>query len=235
MKALVLAAGKGSRLGPAAGGMPKPLVDVNGTTPLECALDLIVPLRPERIWINVHEHVEPVRARIGATARGVPIAYSYEPELLGTAGAWKKLETEWTDTSLVVYGDNVMRFDVAALIETHRRAGRLMTIAVFDPAHVVNTGIAGGYARVDRDRVVDFVEGGGTGMVNAGAYCIEPALRSRLEAGFSDFGRDVLPSLARTGELAAHVLEPGAWCLGLDTPERLEIARSIVAGAEVAP
>lgn len=236
MKALVLAAGKGTRLGSASGGMPKPLIDVGGSTPLELALEWLAALQLERIWINVHGHAELVRERIGGTAGGIEVSYSFEPELLGTAGAWKKLEREWDDTSLVVYGDNVMRFDAAALLATHRGSGALMTIAVFDPERTIHSGTAGGRARIEGGRVREFVERGGAGMINAGVYCVEPELRERLTPGYTDFGHDVLPTLAGSGEVAAHVLERGAWCLGVDTPERLECARAALRSRmEVAP
>lgn len=228
MKALVLAAGKGSRLGVASGGMPKPLTDVAGTTPLEHALAWLAPLALERIWINVHEHATLVRGRIGQSAGGVPVSYSHEPELLGTAGAWKKLEHEWTELSLVVYGDNIMSFDLRALIAAHRRSAALMTIAVFDPDRHAHTGLGGGRVRLDGQRICQFVEGGSEGMINAGAYCVEPGLSARLEHGFLDFGHDVLPELARSGELAGHVLEDSALCLGVDTPERLTRARALM-------
>lgn len=228
MKGLVLAAGRGTRLGATAGGVPKPLVDLGGTTPLEHTLDRLAAERLERIWVNVHAGADVIRARVGDAVNGVPISYSYEPELLGTAGAWKKLEAEWSETSFVIYGDNLLRFDMPALLASHRAAGALMTIAVFDPERTTHTGIAGGRARVADGRAIEFVEGGGAGMINAGVYCIEPALCERLQPGFTDFGHDVLPQLASAGELAAHVLEDGAWCLGVDTPDRLERARALL-------
>ena len=228
MKALLLAAGKGSRLGTAAGGLPKPLVDVGGTTPLQHAVAWTAAGNPECIWINVHEHGDQVRERIGEAADGVPIRYSHEPQLLGTAGAWKKLEGEWTDTSLVVYADNFMRFDLHALYDAHTRAGALVTIALFDPDQHTSTATAGGRARVDGGLVTRFVEGGATGLVNAGAYCVEPRLAARLPRGFLDFGHDVLPGLAREGQLAGHVLESGAYCLAIDDPARLAAARSLL-------
>lgn len=233
MKALVLAAGKGSRLAGVAAGVPKPLIDVCGTTPLEHALGWVARMRPARIWINVHDAADLVRQRVGTEVAGVPIHYSYEPELLGTAGAWKKLEQEWTETSLVVYGDNLMRFDLGALLDRHRATGALVTIALFDPDRHANTGKGGGRVELDGDRVSRFVEGGEEGLINAGAYFIEPALRERLRAGFIDFGHDVLPGLAASGELAGHVVEEGGYCLGVDTPERLSTARELVRTMEV--
>jgi NDP-sugar pyrophosphorylase family protein len=228
MKALVLAAGKGTRLGTAAGGLPKPLTAVGGTTPLQHAVAWVAAEGPECIWINVHEHAAVVRARIGRHKDAVPIRYSHEPELLGTAGAWKKLEREWSTTSLVVYGDNLMRFDLRALQTAHERSATLATVALFDPRRHANTGTAGGRARLRDGLITEFVEGGTDGLVSAGVYCLEPELAARLPSGFLDFGHDVLPDLARSGRLAGHVVEDGAYCLGIDDPERLEAARSLL-------
>jgi NDP-sugar pyrophosphorylase family protein len=236
MKALVLAAGKGTRLGAAADGLPKPLVDLGGTTPLEHSLTQIAALEPERIWINVHEAAPVLRQRIGAEWHGTPVCYSYEDTLLGTAGAWKNLAGEWTQTTLIVYGDNHMKLDYQALLSAHRsaqqRCGALVTIALFDPARHANTGIAGGRVRLEDGLVREFVEGAGTGLVNAGAYAVEPALLERLESGFLDFGRDVFPALAGDGMLAGHVLEEGAYCLGVDTPAAVATAREMLRATE---
>jgi mannose-1-phosphate guanylyltransferase len=228
VKALVLAAGRGTRLGTAARGVPKPLVDVHGVTPLTHALGWVAALRPERIWVNVHEKAGLVCERIGASVAGVPIVYSFEPELLGTAGAWKLLAAEWVETSLIVYGDNLMRFDLSALLRSHRASGALATIAVFDPERHTNTGTGGGRVTLHGERVTRFEENGGTGLINAGAYYLEPAVLERIPPGFCDFGHDVLPALAAAGQLAAHVVEDGAYCLGVDTPERLAIARTML-------
>jgi NDP-sugar pyrophosphorylase family protein len=228
VKALVLAAGRATRLGAASGGLPKPLTDVGGTTPLEQSLAWVAAQRPARIWINLHEQADRVRARIGDVVGGVSVSYSYEPKLLGTAGAWVKLEHVWTETSIVVYGDNVMSFDLGSLLAAHRSGGALVTIALFDPDRHLNTGTGGGRVLIDAARIAEFVEGGGEGMINAGVYCVEPELRERLPQGYSDFGYDVLPSLARSGELAGHVIEDDAYCLGIDTPQRLELARTLM-------
>jgi mannose-1-phosphate guanylyltransferase len=235
MKALVLAAGKGSRLGASAGGLPKPLVEIGGTSPLERNLQWVAAEGPDTIWINVHEQAGLVAARAGAAVNGVRLRYSYEPDLLGTAGAWKKLEAEWTDTSLVVYGDNLMRFDLAGLLRTHCRVGAILTVALFDAARHRNTGVGGGRAALRGDRITRFVEGGVAGPINAGVYCLEPALAAELPPGFLDFGRDVLPGLARAGRLAGHVVEDGGYCLGVDTPERLALARQMADTLEVSP
>jgi mannose-1-phosphate guanylyltransferase len=235
VKALVLAAGKGSRLAGAAAGMPKPLVRVGDTTPLEHNLAWVGEHARECIWINVHAGADLIRTRIGDMFNGVPIHYSHEPELLGTAGAWKRLEPEWTSTSLVIYGDNFMRFDLEALRVAHASRGGLATIAIFDPAVNANTGIGGGRVTLEDGMVTAFTEGAASGLVNAGAYCIEPGLAALMPDGFSDFGRDVLPRLAADGLLAGHLVEADAYCLGVDSPALLEAARRMLLSGEVAP
>jgi mannose-1-phosphate guanylyltransferase len=227
MKALVLAAGKGSRLGPAAAGLPKPLVDVGGCSPLERNVAWVAQLKPAVIWINVHTAAGLVRARIGDACGAVPVRYSHEPELLGTAGAWRKLASEWDDTSLVIYGDNFMRFDLTRLLMAHRAGGASATVALFDPVVHRNTGPGGGRAELRGASITRFVEGGASGLINAGAYALEPSLCAELAPGFLDFGHDVLPRLAAAGRLAGHVVEEEGYCFGIDTPERLERARAM--------
>jgi mannose-1-phosphate guanylyltransferase len=228
MKALVLAAGKGSRLGDASGGLPKPLVDVGGTSPLELNVGWVAAYATECIWINVHEGADQIRSRIGDAAAGVPVRYSREPTLLGTAGAWKRLEAEWRTTSLVLYGDNVMKFELHSLIATHRRMGLPATIAIFDPSVNANTGIGGGRVALADGRVTRFTEGAEQGLVNAGAYCLEPEIAALIPSGFRDFGRDVLPELAAAGLLAGHLVEPTGYCMGVDSPELLTEARRML-------
>jgi NDP-sugar pyrophosphorylase family protein len=235
VKALLLAAGKGSRLSSAAAGLPKPLVDLGGITPLEHSLEWVMTFGVSCIWINVHDAAALIEGRIGNEYAGVQVRYSAEPQLLGTAGAWKKLEKEWSGTSLVVYGDNFMRFDLDSLLHAHRSLGTTITVALFDPAIHANTGAGGGRAEVNSGRISRFVEGGDAGLINAGAYFVEPALAMEMAPGYVDFGHDVLPRLATAGRVGAHVVEQSGYCLGIDTPERLAVARALVGTLEVRP
>lgn len=233
MRALILAAGLGSRLAGVAGGLPKPLIPVGGTPVLERVVRWVASGDVERIWVNVHAGRDAVQAVLGDGSRfGVPIHYSWEPELLGTAGAWKHLDREWEGPSLVVYGDNYMHFDLRRLLATHAGAGAAGTVALFDPARHAHTSTGGGHARVDRSgAITEFVESGAAAapgtLINAGAYVLEASVADGLASGFLDFGHDVLPMLARARQLRAHVLEDGAYCLGIDTPDRLRQAERI--------
>jgi mannose-1-phosphate guanylyltransferase len=165
---------------------------------------------------------------------GGDIRFSLEDPILGTAGAWWNLRDEWDGTSLVVYGDNLTRFDLRAFMSAHEPAnGVLATVALFDPARHANTGIAGSRVLVDGDgRVAGFTETRGgaaaTTLVSTGACLLEPGVAAWMGPGFADFGGDVFPALVRERALAAHVIEEGAFCLGLDTPTHFETGRELV-------
>lgn len=231
--ALVLAAGKSTRIASLAQARPKPLLEVGGDTLLGWNLRLLARAGVRDVWINLHYRGADIEAAVGEGVRyGVSVRYSHEPELLGTAGAWKKVAATHNGTWLVVYGDNLTRLDVTALSAAHRPGTALA--ALFDADRHVNTGIYGGSAVVQDDRITGFVEGGaGTRLINAGIYVLDAALAADIPDGFADFGRDVFPRWASEGILRAHVLETGAFCLGLDTPEHFKLGEQLVSGGQV--
>jgi NDP-sugar pyrophosphorylase family protein len=164
---------------------------------------------------------------------GLGIDYSLEPELLGTAGAWKNLHKQWRTTSLVVYGDNVTRFDISEFVKAHLVARNLVTIALFDPDTHVNSGIRGSAVELDSSgKISAFVERPSLpnerAFTNAGAYLLEPAVLGEIGSGFQDFGKDVFPLMVRKRQLGGYVLESSGYCLGLDTPESFKVAERIL-------
>lgn len=240
-KALVLAAGKSTRIRAAAGDTPKPLIEVAGQTVLERNLRMLAGVGVQEAWVNLHYEGEQIQKRIGDGRRlGLDVKYSHEPEILGTAGAAKKLEREFRQgTFFIVYGDNLISLNWTEFAEAHSRSDSLVTIAVFDFGRVPNTGLAGGRVVLDgAHRVERFVEGGEnvSPYVNAGVYLVEPSVLSALPSGFSDFGKDVFPKLISDGgRLMAYPID--GYCLAIDTPEALakaaEMMRGFASAAEV--
>lgn len=241
---LVLAAGKSTRISPLSSGLPKPLIEFGGRRLIEWSLGWLVDHGVERVSVNLHYRPGVVRSTLGDGSRyGLRIDYLEEPELLGTAGAWRNaaLSGWWGETSLVVYGDNVMRFDLGALRSAHeenRRRGALATIAVYDPSLHLNTGIAGGHLTLDEDRVIERFEEGtppsGEGeYVNTGVYLLEPELLEVIPPGFQDFGRDIFPTLLAGHRIYGHIIEAEGYCLGLDTPESFQEGERILSEGEL--
>ena len=222
MKALVLAAGKGSRIARVAKGLPKPLLEIAGEPVLVHNLRLLARHGVRGVWINLHERAGDIRAWIGnGNQWRVRVSYSLERTLLGTAGAARKLLRRLGPGDfLVLYGDNYTDCDLSQLAKTHHEHAAAVTIAAFDPKRNPNSGVAGGRMRIGANgRVKDFIEGGRTrgGWVNAGIYAVNPKALKGVPSGFSDFGRDVFPDLLRKGE-KIYAYRMKGFCLALDTP-----------------
>jgi mannose-1-phosphate guanylyltransferase len=236
--ALVLAAGKSTRIAELAGGQPKPLLSIGGKPVIARTLDWLHESGVRNVWVNLHYRPNDIRSALGDGRRyGVTVNYSYEPEILGTAGAFRRLATEWRSTTLVVYGDNLVRFDLTALQAAHQGSGAPVTVALFDPDVNVNSRIAGGRVAIDDSkRVVSFVEGATSDarLVNAGVYLAEPAVCASIGEGFQDFARDVFPALVQARALQGYVMEPSGYCIGLDTPESYRTAEDLVNSNAVA-
>lgn len=235
--ALVLAAGKSTRIRDVTKGRPKPLLELGGRSLLEWNLLWLAKAGVRRIWINLHYRPERIRCAVGDGSRwGLEVHYSNEDSLLGTAGAWRRLSEHWETTSLVIYGDNLMRFDLERFVAAHARFGTAATVALFDPDVHVNTGIAGSRVQIANQRVTAFHEGArsSAGLVGAGAYLLEPSVEADVPDGFADFGRDVSPALARRGDLSAHLIEPSGFCLGADTPASYRRAQELIRSRSVA-
>ncbi len=224
-KALVLAAGLGSRIRTVAGPLPKPLMPFAGAPILAHNLNWLSRSGVGQVWINLHYQPGMIRQAIGdGSAQQLRISYVYEPELLGTAGALANIAKVFDRAMLVVYGDNVVNFDLQDLVERHKASSAVATLALFDQARHLHTGIAGGRVLIDRtEQVIGFVEGagGGAGLVNAGVYVVEPEVLDHIPRNRSvDFGHDVFPAMLQAGRtIRGHVIETAGYCLGLDTPE----------------
>jgi len=253
MNALVLAAGKSTRIAGVSGGRPKPLLEVGGKPVIERTLGWLASSGIRDVWINLHYRPDEIRDTLGDGSRfGVRITYAHEPEILGTAGAFASVARDWRDTSLVVYGDNLMSFDLARFVAAHRAGGAGATIALFDPDRHANTRIAGGRVVLDGEGfITSFAESrqltadsrqptadgrqpvAGSRFVNAGAYLLEPGIHAAIGAGLKDFAHDVFPALVAGRRLHGHVIEAAGYCLGLDTPESFRVAEALVSTRQV--
>ena len=233
-KALLLAAGMGSRLRSIAGDLPKPLVPFAGAPIISHNLRWLAAGGVTDVWINLHYQADAIRQAVGdGSAYGLTAHYIYEPQLLGTAGALANIAAVFDRTMLVVYSDNVVRCDLDALRRAHSAASAECTLALFDQDRHAHTGIAGGRVLIGPDQAVTgFTEGvaHGSSLVNAGVYAVEPSILDLIPLpGLIDFGRDVFPAMIKAGRrLQAYIIADNGFCLGLDTPEAFAAGQALV-------
>lgn len=229
MKAVILAAGKGSRLGALGESLPKPLLEVGGRPILSRHLECCLRHGVTEVFINTHHLPERIRAFCGDGSRfGLRIRYSFEPELLGTAGALRNFQESLAgDSFFVLYGDNLVEPDLGAMRRLHLARGAEATVALHIREDVSTSGMV---VLEQQDRIVRFVEKPPkeqqvSHLVNAGVYCLAPSVFGWIGPGASDFGHDVFPAMLAGGRpLHGYVLEGDV--LPADTPELLHLARS---------
>ena len=230
MKALILAAGEGTRLRPLTLSRPKPMLPVNGEPLLAITIAGLRNQGVKDIAINLHHHREAIMDYFGDGSRfGVQITYSHEPELLGTAGAARNLADFLDETFFIVYGDVLTNLSYRALARFHHQKDAALTISLYRVEDPTQVGLVG----IDKDwRVMDFIEKPRpeevfTDLANSGVLVCEPAILSYIPPdSFYDFGRDLLPQMLAAGESLYGVpLAQDEYLIDIGTPEKYQRAQ----------
>ena len=225
MEAILLAGGKAERLGDAAQGRPKALVDVGGRPLAEYQIRRLAAAGVEHVIVSCRagqEH-EFERALDGV---GVELVFAGEDEPLGRGGGLKFAARERRETGpcFALNGDELFDVDLEALLAHHRSRGPAATISVAplpSPFGVVEV--------ADDDRVAGFREAPKLPhWVNMGLYVLDDEAIERLpEKG--DHETSTFPELAEEGKLLAFRHE-GLW-LTVNTPKDLRAAEDYFAAA----
>ena len=202
-EAIVLAGGFGTRLRGIVDDVPKPLAPVAGRPFLAWLLDRLAAGGMRRCILATGYLSDVIEQRIGARWQGMEIAYSVEPEPLGTGGAIRLAATRLQgDAAHVLNGDTWLEYDPVALEDTARAAGASMTIALARVDDVARYGAVD----IDNGRVTGFREKGesGPGWINAGCYFLGADALAALPArdAFS-FEQDVLQPRVQERAVAA--------------------------------
>lgn len=227
---MVLAAGLGTRLRPLTEGIPKCLAPLAGRPLIDWTLRWLASFGISECMINLHYFPEKVRDFVGDGSQyGLKVQYSYEPELLGTAGAVKKVEHFFDQPFFVIYSDNFSQWDLGHLREGSERYGAAGAMAVHWREDVTQSGMV---EMDSENRMVRLVEKPKPGevtshWVNAGFYYLDPKVLDYIPEGqFFDFAHHVFPKMLEAGEkiYAVKMEDP---IIGIDTMETYERANDL--------
>lgn len=228
MRALLLAAGIGTRLRPLTNTTPKCLVRVHDRPLLDYWLDLVFDGGVERALLNTHWLAEQVRAHVEDSPWRSRIDLVHEDDLLGTGGTVLANRLWFGGQAfLVAHADNLTDFDVAGLIAAHanRPAGCIMTMLAFRTDDPRSCGIL----ELDsQNRVLAFhekVENPPGNLANGAVYIFEPEVIddiARLGRRVVDLSTEIIPNYL--GRILC--VETSGYHRDIGNPESLRRAHS---------
>ena len=208
MKAMVLAAGKGTRLFPLTDEMPKPMAPVVGKPIIQHIFELLAETGLDEVHVNVHYLADAILDTYGDATRlnGMKVCMTREDELMGTAGGLKRIADRFDETFVVIMGDALTDVDVREVVTFHKEHGALATLALMRVADTSQYGVV----ELDSEqKVVSFQEKPHpieaiSNLANTGVYVLEPEVLGYIpEHTFFDFAKDVFPRLLAAGERIA--------------------------------
>jgi NDP-sugar pyrophosphorylase family protein len=222
MKAIVLAAGRGTRLGRLTEDRPKALLDVAGRPLLAHVMSWLHNEGVTDVLVNLHYRPDDIPAAIGdGDAYGIRITYVHEPVTLGTAGTVRAAR-DWIggEDVLVSYGDVLTDQPIAPILDRHRQLDADATLLVHRRP--------GSNSEITVDgsgRITSFKERSGSEptvdhWVNSGVQVVSARLLGVIPDRIpADLPADVYEPLARRCMFAAVPLT--GWRVAVDSAERL--------------
>lgn len=262
MKAMILAAGKGTRVRPITYTIPKPMIPILQKPVMEFLVELLRQHGFDRIMVNVSHLADEIENYFRDGQRfGVQIGYSFEGrisdgeligEALGSAGGMKRIQDFspfFDDTFVVLCGDALIDLDLSAAVKWHKEKGSIATVIMKSvPKEEVSS--YGVVVTDEDDRIKAFqekpkVEEALSTNINTGIYIFEPEVLKYVPSGREyDIGGDLFPQLVEMGAPFYGLTMDFQWVDIGRVPDYWRAIRSVllgqvknvaVPGKEVAP
>ncbi len=218
MKAMILAAGKGTRVQPLTYELPKPMIPILGKPVMEYLVEHLVKYGITEIMVNVSYLHQKIEDYFGEGQRfGAQIGYSFEgymsddgkvmPKPIGSAGGLKKIQEFggfFDDTTLVICGDALIDLDIKSALFEHKRKGAMVSIITKEVE--LDKTVDYGMVVTDEDgRVLSFQEkpkpeDALSNLASTGIYIFEPEVLDLIPSGVEfDIGSQLFPLLVERG------------------------------------
>jgi mannose-1-phosphate guanylyltransferase len=249
MKAMILAAGKGTRVRPLTYDLPKPMIPLLGKPVMAYLVEHLAKHGVSEIMVNVSYLHEKIEEYFGEGEQfGVQIGYSFEgyttddgtvvPEPIGSAGGMKKIQEFggfFDDTTIVLCGDALIDLDLKAALLEHRRKGALASVITREvPWDKVSS--YGVVVTDDNGRITQFQEKPSekealSNFISTGIYIFEPEVIDMIPSGVSfDIGSELFPLLAERGLPFYAQRRPFNWLDIGSVPDYWEVLQSVLTG-----
>ena len=224
MKAMILAAGLGTRLRPLTNTVPKPLLPVAGTPLIVWNLLLLKRHGFHDVVINLHHLGPMIEQAVGNGSRfGLRIIYSREPVILGTGGGIKQAEPNFSGAPvLILNGDTLVEIDLEALWTFHRQRNAAATLVLRSDPDAARWGLV----EVGEENRIVRITGHGQSeptvtqpRMFAGIHILHPRLLREVPKGKESSIIDAYVSGIQRNETVLGYDHQGYWS-DIGTPER---------------
>ncbi|MDP9362497.1 MAG: sugar phosphate nucleotidyltransferase [Acidobacteriota bacterium] len=238
MKAMILAAGYGTRLRPITYTIPKPIVPLCGRPLMAWAVESLLAYGIRDFVVNLHHLPEPIERYLRERYAEARFEFSYEPEILGTGGGVRKVRSllESDDEFFLVNGDTIQFPPYDTLRSLRRERDALAALTLRHPPQ----GDRFTPVRFENDLVTGFSRGTGEALMFSGTHLISKRIFDNLpDKDFSGIVDEVYQPLIESGrERVAGVVDDGLW-FDIGTPLRyMEASRTLLTltvGGQLAP
>jgi mannose-1-phosphate guanylyltransferase len=248
MKAMILAAGKGTRVRPITYTIPKPMIPILEKPVMEFLLELLRQHGFTEVMVNVSHLADEIERYFRDGQRfGVEVAYSFEGriidgeligEAIGSAGGMKRIQDFqpfFDDTFVVLCGDALIDLDLTAAIKWHREKGSIATIIMKDvPREEVSSY---GVVVTDESGLIKTfqekpsIEDALSTSINTGIYIFEPEIFNYIPSKTEfDIGGDLFPKLVAEGAPFYGVAMDFEWVDIGKVPDYWHAVRSVLKG-----
>jgi mannose-1-phosphate guanylyltransferase len=248
MKAMILAAGKGTRVRPITYTIPKPMIPILEKPVMEFLLELLRQHGFTEVMVNVSHLADEIERYFRDGQRfGVEVAYSFEGriidgeligEAIGSAGGMKRIQDFqpfFDDTFVVLCGDALIDLDLTAAIKWHREKGSIATIVMKDvPREEVSSyGVVvtdeSGLIKTFQEKPT--IEEALSTSINTGIYIFEPEIFNYIPSKTEfDIGGDLFPKLVAEGAPFYGVAMDFEWVDIGKVPDYWHAVRSVLKG-----
>jgi mannose-1-phosphate guanylyltransferase len=248
MKAMILAAGKGTRVRPITHTTPKPMIPILQKPVMEFLLELLREHGFDEIMVNVSHLAEEIENYFRDGQRfGVQIAYSFEGRIedgeligdaMGSAGGIKRIQDFqpfFDDTFIVLCGDALIDLDLTEAVRRHKAKGAMASLITKRvPRELVSS--YGVVVTDDEGRVLSFqekpaVDEAASDMINTGIYIFEPQILDFIPSGEPfDIGSDLFPRLVAAGAPFYALPMEFEWVDIGKVPDYWQAIRSVLQG-----
>jgi len=228
MQAVILAGGRGARLGDQTREIPKPMMIIGDKPLLHHQVDLLVSNGIQDIILLVNYLKDSIISYFDdGTAFNARVSYFEEPMPLGTTGGIREIEERLRGDFLLVYGDVMFNMDISRLIRFHHLKNSNCTLVLHPNDHPYDSDLV----EINPEgRIVAFHskphKPGNSyhNLVNAGVYVLSPGILKFIEKGKkADFGRDLFPRIFNQVEMYGY--KTPEYLKDMGTPDRLEKVR----------